>query len=182
MTLCSERSSSQCSLLTASLPVEQLNPTKKRRKAEEDSEQLINQEQLFFCWVQQETVGACEWSSEAVLTLYGCCRWLIGQEGKISSVGGLAARYAAAAYIQMELKALSIALSHERLQKCRQRKEREVRRGKLWDHTGYAAAPKLHVVRAHGCVWQGKSQSMFCLSMWCCGGSWAKTEAFLVGG
>lgn len=95
-------------------------------------------------------------------------------------MGGLAARYpaaaatAAAAYIQTELKALSIALSRKRLRKCRQREEREVRRGGVAGSHHFCCCrtlPKLHVVRAHGCVWQGKSQGVVCLSIYavCCG-------------
>lgn len=107
-------------------------------------------------------------------------------------MGGLAARYpaaaataAAAAYIQTELKALSIALSHKRLRKCRQREEREARRGVSRDHTIFAvAAPCPNYMWLGLMAVFGKAKARVwcaCLSMPCAvrRERGAKTQAFL---
>jgi hypothetical protein len=89
-------------------------------------------------WAELESVVL---PTDCEFWLYGSCRWLIGHEGKISSVGGLAARYPAAAYIQMELKALSIALFSSRGCKNVDKERRQKQDvGELWDHTIYAAS------------------------------------------
>ena len=66
---------------------------------EEGSEQLISPEKPLSDVVSKKLQATVNDETEPVLTLYSCCRWLIGHEGKICSVGGLAARNPAAAYI-----------------------------------------------------------------------------------
>jgi len=96
-----------------------------------------------------------------VLTLYGFCRWLIGHEGKISSVGGLAARYPAAAYIQMKLKVFSRLHLQEAAKLDRGRREEWGVRSAACGITQFMLSPNPNCIWSWLiCAWPGQSQIM----------------------